>query len=216
MKTTLRTTAFLLCLLNLSSLRAQLTVFAGPQVTTAKYRIQDVSQKTEHKQGFAAGIGLKSLIEGPVYFSPLLFYTQKGYKVKFNRPAAPPDSGAVNNNATLHAVELAPLIQINFSKGASYPFLRIGPSFDINLSGTETFDSSNGKRKTRDMPFSFGDYGFVTVALNGQVGFQHKNGLSLFAYYNYGVSSLNNADNGPAIFHRVAGVAAGWRFGRKR
>ncbi|HVF96283.1 MAG TPA: hypothetical protein VM871_03130, partial [Flavisolibacter sp.] len=91
MKTTLRTTAFLLCLLNLSSLRAQLTVFAGPQVTTAKYRIQDVSQETEHKQGFAAGIGLQSLIEGPVYFSPLLFYTQKGYKVKFNRPAAPPD-----------------------------------------------------------------------------------------------------------------------------
>lgn len=200
----------------LTQTHAQLTVFAGPQSTTAQYSIRGADQKTESKYGFTAGVGLKTLIEGPVYFAPQLFYSQKGYKVTFDRQAAPPDSGAKNNNATLHAIELAPLAQINFSKKASYPFLRIGPSFDVNISGRESFDSTNGKLVSHNMKFSFADYGFVTIAVNGQLGFQHKSGFAIFAYYNLGVSSLNNSDYGPNIFHRVAGVALGWKLGRKK
>lgn len=208
--------ALLLCVTSFYTVCAQLTVFGGPQSTSAGYSINGVKQETESKPGFAAGVGIKTVIEGPVHFAPQLWYSQKGYRVSFNRPSMPPDSGAVNNNATIHALELAPLVQINFSKKANYLFLRLGPSLDFNLSGRERFDSANGKSVSRSMTFSFADYSFVTAALNTQLGFQHKSGLTLFAYYNYGFGSLNNSDYGPKIFHRIAGAALGWKLGKKK
>src|SRR5829696_1370800 len=167
----------LLCLFSFSKTKAQLTVFGGPQITSAKYSIRDADQKTESKTGFMAGVGLKSWIEGPVYFSPMLYFSRKGYKVTFDRPAFPPDSGAVNNNTSINTIELAPIIQINFSKKASYAFLRLGPSFDFNISGHEEFDSTTNKHISRDMAFSFGDYSHATVILNAHLGFQHVSGF---------------------------------------
>jgi len=194
---------------------AQLSIYAGPQLTSAKYFIRDVKQATESKTGFMAGVGLKSFLEGPVYFSPMLYFSRKGYKVTFDRPAFPPDSGAVNNDVTVNTIELAPLVQINFSKKSSYLFLRVGPSFDFNISGHEEFDSLSGKHISRDMKFSFGDYSYATVSVNAQLGFQHRSGFVLFAHYGYGLGSLNNADYGPRIYHRVAGISLGWKLGKK-
>lgn len=216
MKTTLTVCFFALCLTTAGSARAQPTVFAGPQLTWAEYSIAGEKQKVENKTGFAAGVSLKSLIEGPVYFAPQLSFTQKGYKVAFDRPAYPPDSGAKNNNVTVRALELAPLIQIDLSKGPSHGFFRFGPAFDVALNGKETFDSLNNKRISRNMLFDFAAYSFVTISGNLQLGYQHRNGLVVFAYYHHGLSSLNNADNGPSIYHRIAGVSVGWRLGRKR
>lgn len=195
---------------------AQLTVFAGPQVSSAHYTVRGTEQATDSKTGFSAGLGLKTLLEGPVYFSPVLYYTQKGYKVSFNQRAFPPDSAAKNNDVTVHAIELAPLFQINFSKKANYGFLRFGPSADFAIKGSETFDSTGNKRVSRDMVFSFGDYSFVTLSANVEVGFQHKSGLVIFAHYQHGLTNLNNADYGPTIFHRIAGLSVGYKLGRKR
>lgn len=206
----------LLCLFSFIKTNAQLTIFGGPQMTSAEYSIRGASQPTEYKLGFMGGVGLKTLIEGPVYFSPLLFFSRKGYKVSFDRPAFPPDSGAINNNTTVNTIELAPLIQINFSKKDNYGFLRLGPSFDFNLSGKEKFDSTNNKRITKDMVFSFSNYSHATISMNAQTGFQHKNGFTAFVFINVGVSSFNNADYGPKIFHQSGGVAVGWKLGKKR
>lgn len=195
---------------------AQVTIFAGPQMTSADYSIREARQETGYKTGFMGGLGIKTLIEGPVYFSPMLFFSRKGYDVTFDRPAFPPDSGAVNNSTTINTIELAPLIQFNFSKKENYLFLRLGPSFDFNLSGSEAFDSTSGKRINRAMKFSFGDYSHATISMNAQSGFQHRSGFTAFVFINVGFSSLNNADFGPKIFHRVGGVAVGWRLGRKR
>ena len=203
-------------LLSTTETQAQLTIFAGPQITSASYTIQGAKQTTEHKQGFVAGAGLKTLLEGPVYFSPMLSFTKKGYKVKFDRAAFPPDSAAINNNTSINTLELAPLVQVDFSKKASHLFLRFGPAFDINLSGNEQFDTAANRQVNRKMIFSFGDYSHATISLNGHVGYQHKSGFIIFAHYTYGVSSLNNADLGPSILHRAAGISAGWRLGTKR
>jgi hypothetical protein len=194
---------------------AQVTVFGGPQITSARYLVNDIKQPTESKTGFAAGVALRSQIEGPVYLIPMLYYSKKGYDVKFNRRASPPDTAARNNNTSIHAIEFAPLVQINLSKKESYLFLRVGPAFDIAISGTERFDSAANKTVTRKMIFGFGDYSYITTSVNAQLGFQHESGLSFFAHYAYGIGSLNNADNGPKIYHTVAGVAVGWRFGKK-
>ncbi len=195
---------------------AQLTVFAGPQTTTAKYIIRGADQATSSKTSFNAGLSFKTLLEGPVYFSPALYYNQKGYNVTFNKAAFPPDSAAKNNNTVIHTIEVAPLVQINFSKKASYGFVRIGPSADVAIKGREAFDSTGNKRVSRDMVFSFGDYSYVTLSANAQLGFQHKSGFLIFVHYQHGLTNLNNADYGPTIFHRVAGVSVGYKFGKKR
>lgn len=212
MKKAIYSILVLFCLLTVAETEAQLTVFGGPQMTSARYSIRGFEQQTKYKTGFMGGVGFHTSIEGPVYFSPMLFFSRKGYKVTFDRPAFPPDSGAVNNNASINTIELAPLIQINFSKKASYGFLRLGPSFDFNLSGKEAFDSTNGKHISRDMKFSFGDYSHATISMNAQTGFQLRSGFTAFLFVNFGVSSFNNADFGPKIFHRVGGVAVGWRL----
>ena len=196
--------------------KAQLSIVGGAQVTSAKYMIREVKQSTESKPGFMAGAAYTTWIEGTVYFSPMLYYSQKGYKASFDRPAFPPDSNAINNDVSVHAIEMAPLIQVNFSKKPSFVFLHFGPAFDFNISGKEQFDTADNQTVSRKMKFSFADYSYATISFNGHLGYQHKNGFSFFAYYNYGVSSLNNADLGPSIYHRVAGVSMGWRFGKRK
>jgi len=196
--------------------KAQLSIYAGPQFTSASYSIKEIAQPTENKQGFMAGAGLLALVEGPLYFSPMLYYSKKGYEVTFNQRAFPPDSAALNNNTSINTIELAPLVQINFSKKTSYLFIRFGPAFAFNLSGREQYDSTGNKRIDRDMVFSFSAYSHATISANAQLGFQHKSGFSIFAHYAYGLSSLNNADYGPNIYHRIGGVSVGWKLGKKK
>ncbi|HUC80684.1 MAG TPA: outer membrane beta-barrel protein [Flavisolibacter sp.] len=216
MKSIIAAASFLLFIFSSFSSNAQVTIFAGPQMTSAQYGIRGANQETSYKTGFMGGVGLKAFLEGPVYFSPMLFFSRKGYDVTFDRPNFPPDSGAVNNSVVVNTIELAPLLQINFSNKESYGFVRFGPSFDFNLSGRETFDSTSGRRISRDMKFSFGDYSYATVSMNVQTGFQHRSGFTAFVFINAALSSLNNADYGPKIFHRVGGVALGWTLGKKK
>jgi hypothetical protein len=215
MKPFLYAFALLMSIVSFSDAHAQLTIYGGPQLTSASYSINGIKQETEYKAGFMGGVGLQSNIEGPVFFTPMLFFSRKGYKVSYNQRAFPPDSGAVNNNTTINTIELAPLVQVNFSQQASHGFIRFGPSFDFNLSGTEQYDSTNNKTTTRNMVFSFTNYSHATISMNGQLGFQHRSGFVAFAFVNLAVSSLNNADYGPKIFHRVGGIAVGWQLGRK-
>ena len=203
-------------LLYVTETKAQLTIFAGPQITSARYTIRDAKQDTEAKQGFMAGAALKSFIEGPAYFAPMLYFTKKGYKVSFDRPAFPPDSGALNNNTSVYTLELAPLVQFDLSKKTNHFFIRFGPSFGFNLWGSEQFDSIGNKPIEQDMIFSFANYSHATISMNGHIGYQHNSGFSIFAQYAYGLTSLNNADLGPTILHRAAGISIGWRLGRKK
>jgi hypothetical protein len=66
------------------------------------------------------------------------------------------------------------------------------------------------------MVFSFGDYGRISASANLHVGYQAKQGLMVFAFYNLGIGSMNNADNGPRILHRIGGLAVGWLLGKKQ
>ena len=191
---------------------AQFRIFAGPQLTTANYEIRHAKQETEHKQGFMAGIGLTSQVEGPLYFAPSLSYSRKGYKVSFDRPGVPPDSAALNNNTTINVLALAPLLQLNFSQSKSHFFFRFGPALDIALSGREVFDSAGGKRVDRAMAFESVAYSPATAYANFHLGYEHKSGLTLYAHYEHGLSNLNNSDLGPIILHRIVGVAVGWKF----
>lgn len=197
----------------LSYSQARLTFFGGAQLTTAQYSVNDIKQTTDYKQGYMGGLALRVPWDGNLFFYPALYYSLKGYKVTLKDQAYPPDSSATNDNTTLHTVELAPLLQLNLSKNPSHVFIRFGPAIDYNVKGTETFDTKNGGSVTRAMPFSYWDYGFVTASGIFHLGFEAKGGFQMFAFGEYGLGNLNNADYGPSITHLVAGFSLGWIFG---
>jgi hypothetical protein len=191
------------------------TLFAGPQATSAYYTVRGAKQTTDFKFGFMAGGGLKVPFENQLYFFPSVYYSLKGYKVALKDTAAPPTQFAKNNNTTIQTIEVAPLFQVDLSKRPSHFFFRIGPSVDFAFSGKEKFDTSlaGGSTISRNMVFSFGDYGRITASANLHLGYETAKGFMVFAQYVYGLGSMNNADYGPHIFHRVIGLSVGWSFG---
>jgi hypothetical protein len=59
------------------------------------------------------------------------------------------------------------------------------------------------------MKFSFGDYGHYLASAILQIGFESKNGVFVYGHYNYSLTSMNNADGGPRIGNRAAGLSIG-------
>lgn len=183
-------------------------LFAGPQVTSAHYTINDIKQETELKTGINIGAQLKIPFENKLYFSPSIMYNLRGYKVRFNAPSFPPDNMAIDNNTSFHTVELAFLLQHDFNLKPGHTFIRFGPSLDFALFGNEKY-STNNSTVDRNMKFSFGDYGHYLASAIVQLGYETRNGVFFYGHYNYGLTSMNNADRGPKIGNRAAGISIG-------
>lgn len=196
--------------------QTQFSIFAGPQMATARYSINSKKQPTTAKYGFQAGVGMKIPFDVNLFFAPAAFYSMKGYKVDFNRPAFPPDTTATDNNTTIHTFELAFLLQYDFGKSANHFFLKLGPSLDFQLFGKEKFNTKNNTTVSRNMTFDFATYGHYAASMLLHFGYETQNGLSFAAQYTHGLGSINNADNGPSIRHRVYGLSVGKYINRKK
>lgn len=199
-----------LTLLMAFQLNGQIKVglFAGPQITGAHYTITDIKQETELKTGINIGAQLKIPFENRLSFAPSIMYNLRGYKVSFTSLSFPPDSSATNNNTSFHTVELAFLLQHDFNLEPGHVFIRFGPSLDFALFGNEKFNTTNGA-VDRNMKFSFGDYGHYLASAIVQLGYELKNGMFFYGHYNYGLTTMNNADHGPKIGNRAAGISIG-------
>lgn len=194
--------------------------FAGGQMTYASYYTPEINlgktkQATSTKFGFQAGGMLRVQFEGRLFFAPMVFYSMKGYKVTFTRPSIPPDSLAVDNDVTLHTFELAPLFQYNFSDNPSHFFIKAGPAIDIQLFGKETFNKSSGGSVSRNMKFSYADYGRYGVNIHAHLGYETSSGFMITGFYTLGLGSIVNTDNGAVVKHRAAGITIGKYFSHK-
>lgn len=207
---------FCLCTLLVKQGFSQVTygVFAGGQFTTAKYKIRDAKQPTGFQKGLQFGGTMKIPFDNNLYFAPAIYYSQKGYQVNFRDTAYPPTQLAVNNQTVIHTVEIVPMLHYDFGKKPSHLFLKLGPAIDFVFSGEEQFDLVDGKTVKRPMPFSFSDYGRITAQAILHFGYESSKGFMLFAHYGEGLGSLNNADGGPIIKHRIVGLSFGWFFHR--
>jgi hypothetical protein len=188
--------------------------FAGPQVTDVRYVIKDKRQESSIKVGVNAGLQFKIPFENRLSFSPSIMYNLRGYKVKFDGLAYPPDSLAIDNNTTFHTVEVAFLLQHDFNLEPGHFFFRVGPSLDFALLGNEKYTTKNNTKVDRKMPYNFSEYGRYLASAILQIGYEAKNGLFAYAHYNYGLTTMNNADEGPAIGNRAAGISVGKYFKR--
>jgi hypothetical protein len=212
---------FLLCFITVFTAinaisQTEFGFFAGPQATATHYTILNVKQKNDMKFGFQAGVAFKIPFENRLSFSPAAFYSMKGYKVTFTRASFPPDSNAKDNNTTIHTFETAALLQYDFNNQPDHFFIKGGPSLDFQLFGKETFNLIAGGSVNRSMKFSFGDYGHYSANMLVQFGYETGNGIIIFAQYSHGLASINNADGGPAIRHRVFGISIGKYLNRKK
>lgn len=204
------TLTLLLLVLGLSlCAQSRFGLFAGPQITSAKYKVEGYEQSTSQKYGFNAGMHWKIPFDNNLYFTPAIFYSLKGYKAEFNRYVYPPGANASDNNTTIHTAELAFLLQVDFGKQPSHFFFRGGPTLDFQLKGTERFHE-NGGETSRNMKYSFGDYGRYAANFLLQLGYESKGGFQVFGTYSHGMTNLNNADEGPSIKHRVFGLGFGY------
>ncbi len=193
--------------------QVQIGVFGGSHLSSVNYQIQGDKQKDKHRYGYQAGINWKIPVEGNLYFSPAAFYSRKGYNVKFDKPAYPPGPEALTNRTTFHTVELAFMLQHDFSNMPDHFFFRGGPSLDFHLFGREKFDTDDGKVK-RNTPFGYDKYGRYAANFIMQAGYEAHNDLFFFIQYTYGLASINNKDEGPKIRHRLFGISVGKYLGK--
>jgi hypothetical protein len=209
--------AFTFCLMistsKLSFSQNSYGFFGGPQMTTAKYKVMEEKQPTEFKPGFQLGATMKIPFDNQLYFGPAVYYSMKGYKVTLNNPSFPPTQKAINNQTTIHTLEIAPLLHLDFNKQPSHFFVKFGPAIDLAFMGREKFDTLAGAAPVeRSMRFAFSEYGRITAQAIFHLGFESRKGYFVFAHYAEGLGGLNNADNGPTIKHRIVGLSFGWFF----
>ena len=196
--------------------QVQYGVFAGPQVTCVRYTIEGKRQESSLKIGANAGFQMKVPFEGRLSFAPSIMYNLRGYKVdKFTGISFPPDSLARNIDTRFHTIELAFLLQHDFSLQPGHFFIRFGPSLDFALFGNEKFTTVNNTSVDRSMKFSFSDYGHYLASAIIQLGYEANSGLFVYAHYNYGLTTMNNWDYGPEIGNRAAGFTIGKYFKSK-
>jgi len=187
-------------------------VFAGPQITGVHYTINSKKQESSSKIGVNAGFQMKVPFEGRLSFAPSIMYNLRGYKVKLNSPAFPPDSSAIDNNTSFHTIELAFLLQHDFKLEPGHFFIRFGPSLDFALFGNETYNTNINTTVDKPMKFDFDAYGHYLASAILQFGFEAKNGWFTYGYYNYSLTTMNNYDGGPRIGNRAAGISIGKYF----
>ena len=219
----MKKSCLLLIVLSISCLlqaQTEFGVFAGGQSSWASYSTPEIDlgstkQDTKMKYGFQAGAMARVQFEGKLYFAPAVFYSMKGYKVTLTRPSFPPDSLAIDNDVTVHTFEIAPMLQYNFSEAAGHFFIKAGPSIDLQLFGKEKFRRSSGPSVSRNMKFSYGDYGRFSANLLLHLGYETSSGLIIYAHYTHGVATIVNTDNGPTVRHRALGLSIGKFFNRK-
>jgi hypothetical protein len=202
-------------LLLTAALCAQTTtygIFAGFQATSANYKVREKMQETGYKYGPLGGLAIKIPFENRLVFTPSFYYNRKGYSVILKDTAAPPGIDAIANETSLHTIDIAPLLTIALSGKPSHCYIEFGPVIDAVISGKERVTKDDGSIVDRPMKFSFTDYGRITASFIGKFGYESSSGFFVAAQYAHGLGSLNNADYGPRIKHRIFGIMIGRFF----
>jgi hypothetical protein len=195
-----------------STAQTGFALIGGMQAVSVNYKVRDIKQTTSFKPGFIIGASYKIEFEKNIFFSPAVFYSYKGYKVTLDQSAYPPDVEAIKNNVAVHTLELAPMLEYDFSLSAKHFFIKAGPSLDIQLHGKEKVTLINETTVSRTMKYGFAEYGRYAGSVILQFGYKFSKDCFVQAYYSHGLANLNNADNGPNIKYRIAGMSFGRYF----
>jgi len=181
----------------------------GIQFPGARYEILHQPQTLQRFLSFQAGVQMKVPFDVNLYFVPALRYHHRGYDVKLSLSNSLPDVDAIDNSLRMHTIETAFLLQFDLGKKSTHPFIRVGPSLESHLTGTERFLKSNGEEVERPVSFARSNYGKYTANLLAEVGLETGSGWFLYGFYTYGGTNMSNRDYGPSIKLRSFGINIG-------
>lgn len=193
----------------------QVGIFGGIHTTTASYKVRDKKQTTTSKLGGQLALTLKVPFDNHLFFSPVVAYNLKGFKVQLTDSASIPGKDVVNNDLSVHSIDVAPLFHIELSKSPSHLFVRFGPSVDVAFKGKEKLTFKDGKLEDRAMKFGSAYYSPITTTAVFHLGYETKGGFFVFGHYNHGLGSMNNSDFGPKARYRSFGLSLGTYFGKR-
>ena len=58
--------------------QVQFSLFAGVQMTSARYLVSDIKQPNKYKPGTMGGVAVKVEFDNQLYFFPAIYYCLKG------------------------------------------------------------------------------------------------------------------------------------------
>jgi hypothetical protein len=139
-------------------------------------------------------------IEGPIYFSPEVGYTFKGFKVKN------PGGNIAEQEVLLHYFDI--LLLQEYVINESF-YLKIGPSLAGAISGKSKTISNTGLRTTEKLPFNFAAWSRFEATIQIGAGMHFGNGWLGELRLSDGLSNLYDGDKGPNVKTRFIGVHIG-------
>lgn len=186
--------------------QVRVAVRGGYNHSSAKVKYSAVDQPTGYKPGFNVGIQAKVPFEPPLYFSPFISYSLRGYTIS-------PLSGTIQKSETsIHYIDVAPLLSYVIKTGNQNHFtISAGPLAGLAFSGKEKITEA-GVTTSSNIKFNLsGSYGYYDLAIYSSVGY-HFNRVFIEAAYQHGITSINNEEefDGRNIQHRLFSVNVGY------
>jgi len=165
--------------------------------------------KTESFTGFHAGVNLEIPVTAGFSIEPGLYYSVKGMRVSQTIL----EGGFLNLKgeitSKLHYIELPVLAKVYLTEGF---YLTGGPQVGflasnkmhaeagiLGFSVGDSFDVNAGFRKV--------DFGLV-----GGIGYQFRNGININAFYDHGLSTLDEGNSDIDAYNRAFKFSLGYQF----
>lgn len=165
--------------------------------------------KTESLTGFHAGLNLEIPVTARFSLEPGLYYSTKGMKVSqtFSEGGFLNLKGEVSSK--LHYIEVPMLAKVYLVEGL---YLTAGPQVAFlaankikaeagifGFSVEDTFDINDGFRNV--------DFGLI-----GGLGYQFGNGINIGAFYDHGLSTLDEGNSDIDAYNRAFKFSVGYQF----
>lgn len=169
--------------------------------STGRYKdTLDVKKDVSARYGFRTFWMGRVNIEGPIFFSPEVGYTFKGFTVKN------PASGIAEQEFLLHYFDI--LLMQEYVLNEKF-FIKIGPSLSGAISGKTKSISTTGLRSTEKLAFNFAAWSRFEATIQLGAGIHFGNGWMGEFRMSDGLSNLFDGDIGPSVKTRFVGIQIG-------
>jgi len=116
-------------------------------------------------------------------------------------------------------LRVMPLLQIDFKKpeeNKSTLFVQFGPSLGFGLKGNQTKQDAAGVPTDGKLKYGFAEYGKFDASMHLGFGYEATGGFRLLVDYAYGLSNMNNADDGNKLKYSTISAGIGYWFGKNK
>lgn len=168
--------------------------------------------KTNAVHGGYIGFMMKIPFDNRLHFTPQVDLNYRGMKCD-TLPKK------VLSKVSEIQLRVMPLLQIDFKKpeeNKSTLFVQFGPSLGFGLKGNQTKQDAAGVPTDGKLKYGFAEYGKFDASMHLGFGYEATGGFRLLLDYAYGLSNMNNADDGNKMKYSTISAGIGYWFGKNK